>query len=256
MRTAAQRRAARARALLAALALLGCAAIPVAAADGATNASIRPAFAPDRLGASTALTLAIGFSGQEEGIHGEEGVPAPLSAMVVQLPAGLGINISAAGTCPVALLRQKGAGGCPSRSLLGRGDATLEVHAGSETIPEQATVSAFRGPNVGGRPAMEILGQGSTPLQEQTISTAVLGADGRPYGAKLTVSVPPIPTLVLEPDASFISLSLTIGSRGARAGAASITVPRKCPAGGFPFAAAFTFADHSSAEATASIPCP
>ena len=33
-------------------------------------------------------------------------------------------------------------------------------------------------------------------------------------------------------------------------------VPRSCPTGGFPFAAAFTFADDSTAAATANLPWP
>jgi hypothetical protein len=33
-------------------------------------------------------------------------------------------------------------------------------------------------------------------------------------------------------------------------------VPRRCPAGGFPFAASFTFADHSTASATTAVACP
>jgi hypothetical protein len=71
----------------------------------------------------------------------------------------------------------------------------------------------------------------------------------------LAVSIPPIPTLVLEPDASIISFSLAIGgSRSHAAGA--VTVPRRCPAGGFPFAAEFGFADGSRASAAAHVPCP
>ncbi len=238
------------------LAILVCAAIPLAPAGAATSASIRPTFAPDRLGASTAFTLAVRFSGQEEGALGEEGVPAPVRGIVVHLPAGLGIDLRGVRTCPVARLQQRGAAGCPSGSLVGRGRATLEVHAGSQTVPEQASLWAFRGPSVGGRRAMEILGQGNTPLQEQTISTAVLQTDSPPYGSELIVSIPPIPTLVYEPDASFLSFSLTVGNQRAPASAGGITVPRSCPPGGFPFAAAFAFADHSSADATASLSCP
>ena len=60
-----------------------------------------------------------------------------------------------------------------------------------------------------------------------------------------------------EPDASFSSLSLTIGTaalRGQPPG--TVIVPRSCPPGGFPFAASFTFADHSTASASARLPCP
>lgn len=219
-----------------------------------TNASIRPSLLPDRLGASTALTLAFRFSG------GAEGVPAPLRGMVVHLPAGLTVNLRRTGVCPPSQLRSRGASGCGSKSLVGRGHALMKVHAGSLAVPEEASVSIFRGPNRGSHQTLEILSQGSTPLDESTIVTGVLTPDGGQYGSKLTMSVPAIPTLVLEPDASFVSLSLTVGGIGRRprahAAAGSILVPRSCPAAGFPFAAEFTFAGGSTASASATVACP
>jgi hypothetical protein len=131
----------------------------------------------------------------------------------------------------------------------------LEVHAGSQSIPEEAQLSAVRATDRGGRPTFAIYGQGQTPLQQHTISTATVSRDAAPYGSRLTVSVPPIPTLVLEPDASIISLSLTLGGGRAHA-AGALTVPRRCPAGGFPFAAEFGFAGGSRATATARVRCP
>ncbi len=236
-----------ARALLAGLALLGWTVPASAPAQAATVASIHPSLRPDRLGASTALTLALSYSGEEEG---EAGVPAPVRTIVVRLPAGLRIDLHGIQSCSAARLRRQGASGCPSGSLLGRGHATLEVHAGSQTLPEQAAVWAFRGPDRGARPTLELLSQGYTPLDERTISMGVLGSDSAPYESKLTVSIPPIPTLVYEPDASLTSLSLTIG-RGQ-----TITLPASCPTGGLSFAAASTFADGSTATATAKAPCP
>jgi hypothetical protein len=240
-----------ARALLAGLAivvglpLVGASAPAPAAAGARTVASVHPSFQPDRLGASTALTLALRYSSDEE-----EGVPSPVRTIVVQLPAGLGIDLRGVLTCPAARLRREGSDGCPSASLLGRGHAALEVHAGSQTLPERTAVWAFRGPDRGPSPTLEILSQGYTPLDERTLSTGVLRGEGAPYGSELTLSIPAIPTLVYEPDASIASLSLTIGRGGV------LAVPRSCPPGGFPFATASTFADGSHATATASLPCP
>ncbi len=215
---------------------------------------MRPSLLPDRLGASTALTLAFRFSG------GDEGVPAPLSAMVVRLPAGLKIDLHGVGTCAKSRLRRRGAAGCPAGSLVGRGHALMSVHAGSLAVGEESTITIFRGPNRGARPTLEIFGHGETPLDQSSISTAVLEPAGAPYGLKLTVSIPAIPTLVLEPNASFVSLSLTVGGVGhsprAHAAAGAILVPRSCPAGGFPFAASFAFADGSAARASATAACP
>jgi hypothetical protein len=203
-------------------------------------------FSPDRLGAGTGVTLAFRFFG------GEEGVPQPLRGMVVHLPAGLGVSLRGLGICPRGRLLSKGPSGCPPSSLLGRGSATVEVHAGSQTLPEQTTITAFRGPNRGNRSTLEILGHGETPLDESTLSTAVVEPDTAPYGLKLSISIPPIPTLVLEPDASFVSLSLTVG----QAGRGAIAVPRRCPGGGFPLAASFAFEDLSTASAATTVPCP
>jgi hypothetical protein len=136
----------------------------------------------------------------------------------------------------------------------------MKVHAGSLAVPEEAAISIYRGPNRGSHQTLEILSQGSTPLDESTLATGVLIPDSGQYGSKLTVSVPAIPTLVLEPDASFVSLSLTIGGIGRRprahAAAGSILVPRSCPTAGFPFAAELTFAGGASASASATVACP
>ena len=111
-----------------------------------------------------------------------------------------------------------------------------------------------RGPDSAGRTTFEILAQRHTPLRQSTIIGATVSPDTPPYGSKLVIDVPPIPTLRYEPDASFSSLSLTIGgTAGARE---PIVIPRRCPPGGFPFAASFSFADHSSASESGRLPCP
>ncbi len=226
-----------------------------AVAQAQTGASVRATLLPDRLGASTALTLAFHFSG------GAEGVPAPLRGIVIHLPAGLTVDLRETAVCEPSRLRSRGASGCSSKSLVGRGHALMQVHAGSLINPEEATITIYRGPNRGSHQTLEILSQGETPLDESTVSTGVLTPDGGSrYGLKLTVSIPAIPTLELEPNASFASLSLTIGGIGdnprAHAAAGSITVPRSCPTAGFPFAAGFTFAGAAGTSASATVACP
>jgi hypothetical protein len=231
-----------------------CAAEASAAAQTETRASIRPSLLPNRLGASTALTLAFRFSG------GPKGVPAPLRGMVVHLPAGLTVDLRNAKVCRPSRLLSRGAGGCEPGSLVGRGHGLMKVRAGALPVAENTTVSIFRGPNRGSHQTLAILNQGSTPLDQRTVATGVLTPDGGRYGSRLTVSVPAIPTLVLEPDASFVSLSLTIGGVGRRprahAAAGSILVPHSCPAAGFPFAAEFAFAGAVGASAGAAVACP
>lgn len=232
------------------LASLAC-TLPVSAAGAApaaTSTTIHASFQPARLGARTALTLAIRLAG------GAGETPAPLRRITLHLPAGLGISLRGSSRCPLARLRSGGASACPRASLVGRGHAQLEVHAGSQTIPEQAVLSAFLIPSSSGSPALALLGVGDTPLRERTISTAVLHGDSAPYGSQLAISIPAIPTLVFEPNASFDSLTLTIG--GAGTASAKILVPRRCRTGGFAFAADVSFVDGSSGHAATAVPCP
>jgi hypothetical protein len=229
-----------------------CGAVPPAVAR-AIEAGIHPSFLPDRLGSPTAFSFAFTLA-SAEGV-----VPPPLSRMVVHLPAGLGFDLGASATCAPSRVRRGGPAACPTRSLIGRGHAVLEVHAGSQAIEEEALLWALRAPNRGGHPSFALFGEGQTPLEQHSTSIAVLSPEGAPYGSKLTVSIPPIPTVMYEPDASIISSSLTVGAAPGPSRAhsfAAVTVPRRCPGGGFPFAADFVFADGTSATARARIPCP
>lgn len=235
---------------------VGSCAISCAPSQAATEAALRPSFSPNRLGASTTLTVAVTLlAGQGEG---PEALPPPLSGMVLHLPAGLQVNLRGLAACSPARLQALGARGCPPGSSLGRGHSLVIVHPASQTIEESATLSVFRAPKRHGRPAIAILSQGYTPLYQRSVIIGVLQPDAAPYAAKLVLSIPPIPTLRFEPDASTATLSLSIGGLGrstARAPGA-IVEPGSCGAGGFRFAADFAFADGTAARATAGAHCP
>ncbi|HEY7961165.1 MAG TPA: hypothetical protein VID29_04505 [Solirubrobacteraceae bacterium] len=219
------------------------------AAQGDTEARIAPSFSPDRLGAGTAVTLSAHFASTQ-------GVPAPLHAITVHLPAGLAVNLSGLGICPRARLAARGPRGCPSSSLVGRGSALLEGQLGVLAIPESATLTAFRGPNRNGNPTLEISGHGLSPLDVRVTFSGVLEPDRAPYGRKLVMAIPAIATLPTEPDASTSRFSLTIGGAAAPHARGAIRVPGSCPSGGFPFAASFAFADGTGSEASAAVACP
>jgi hypothetical protein len=216
-----------------------------------TTATIKTSFSPDRLSAKAAFTFTVHFSG------GEFGAPSPLRKAVLHLPPGLRMNIPSLRDCTRAHLQARGASGCPARSQIGSGHALADVHAGSELEREEATVWAFLGPLQNGNPTIEILGQGYTPLDERVVVTGAVLPDQAPYGEELVMSVPSIPTIPLEPDASMVSFSLTIGGMRFKAhNPNTVVVPSRCPAGGFPFAADFTYADGSTSATTTTVPCP
>jgi hypothetical protein len=221
------------------------------AATSETTAAIRASFSPDRLGAKAAFTFTVHYSG------GEFGAPSPVRRAVVHLPPGLQMHIPTLRDCTRAHLQAHGASGCPARSQIGSGRAIADVHAGSELEREEATVWAFIGPLQGSNPTIEILGQGYSPLEERVVITGVVLPDRAPYGEKLVMSIPPIPTIPLEPDASTVSFTLTIGGMRFQAhNPNTVVVPSRCPAGGFPFAADFTYADGSTSTTTTTAPCP
>jgi hypothetical protein len=246
----------------AALALATCTAfaafaaglsIPVVAqATGSeTVAAIKPSFSPDRLGAKAAFTFEVRFTG------GELGVPSPVRRAVVQLPPGLSMNIPHLSSCTRARLQARGASGCPARSLIGTGHALADVHAGAGVESEEAKVWAFLGPPQGLNPTIEILGQGYTPLDERVVITATVLPDRPPYGEKLVMSIPAIPSIPYEPNASTVSFSMTVGgARFRRESPNTVLLPSHCPAGGFPFATEFTYEDGTTSTTTATVPCP
>lgn len=242
-----------ASALMVIVAMLACCAPTSWAGTQATSANITPSLSPDRLGAKAALTLSIQYSG------GQFGVPVPVRKSVVRFPAGMTLQVPSLHSCSATHLRSRGSAGCPARSQLGSGNALVETHAGSETIAERVALHAFLGPPDNFEPTFEILAQGHTPLDRRVVFTGSVAAiNDVPYGEELVMSIPPVPSLPLEPDASIVTFSLTVGSSGSRRSHTrdAVLVPSSCPAGGFPFAAEFTYADGSITDAQARIPCP
>ncbi len=222
------------------------------AAPAPTSAMITPSLSPDRLGARASLIFSISYAG------GEFGVPSAVRRSVLRFPAGMSLDIPSLRACKDARLRARGPDGCPAGSEIGSGHALVETHAGSQISSEEVELHAFLGPPENLQPTFEIFAQGYTPLDEHLVLNGKVLTASAPYGEELEMSIPPVPSLSLEPDASIVTFSLTIGG-GRRSGAPSksaVSVPRRCPAGGFPFAAEFTYADGSVGRAQARIACP
>jgi hypothetical protein len=133
----------------------------------------------------------------------------------------------------------------------------VDVRTGATTEYEDAALWAFLGPLEGGQPALEILGQGYTPIERRVAFSAKLEPGHGRYWGKLVALVPPIPSIPLEPAVSPVDFSVTIGSTGrSRAGEIGVFVPKRCPAGGFPWAADLTYADGSTSSTAIAAPCP
>jgi hypothetical protein len=242
---------ARGAARTAVAALTICAGL-TGAARAENFASIAPSLSPNRLHARAALTFTMRFSGTQFGIA------APLTRSIVRMPAGMTLDIPRLSGCTVARLRAHGPRGCPAESALGRGHALVAVHVGTENITEEAELWAFLGPPKNLQPTFEIFAQGYTPIDEHKVLTGSVLPTSAPYGEELEMSIPPIPTLMFEPDASIATFTLTIGAgaRHGRRAANAVLTPSACPAGGLPFAAEFAYADGTVGAARTTTPCP
>jgi hypothetical protein len=214
-----------------------------------TSATISPALIPAKAGQVASLRLGINFSG------GNSGLPAQVSREVLRLPAGLRLVNHGVRVCPKARLLAHGARGCPASERIGTGHSLTEAHLGAANNEEQTNISAFLGPSTGGVPSIELLSQGETPLEEHALLDGVWTPDQAPYGERLSIAVPPIPTLPLEPNASTISISITLGVKRHGKVAVGFILPRKCPAEGLPFAAEFSYENGTSSHTTARVRC-
>ncbi|MFZ1155470.1 MAG: hypothetical protein WAN93_11250 [Solirubrobacteraceae bacterium] len=238
------------------LIVLSIFAAPLAAqslgAQASPSATITASLSPNKPRAKGALLITISYA------EGEFGMPLPVRRSVLRFPVGLGIEIPHLRSCSIAHLRAHGPSGCSAQSLLGHGHALAEAQAGSQIITENISLWVFLGPFKNLQPTFEILGQGYTPFDERVVLTGTAVPDNPPYGEDLVINIPPIPTLPLEPDASIVTMSLTVGASKPHNPheANTVVVPPSCPAGGFPFAANFTYADGASGTALATAPCP
>jgi hypothetical protein len=214
-------------------------------------ARIGALFHPDRLGALGSLTVTIDLAGS---VLGDS---SPLRRSVLRLPAGLGVEVPHLRDCDPGRLRLLGARGCPSQSRIGIGRALVRAPLGSQLLEESVSLWVFLGPLRNLQPTFEMLAQGYAPFDERVVLGGTVRPDSPPYSEDLVLSLPAIPTLPLEPEASIASMSLTIGSSRRSARESNMTVePTRCPPGGFPFAAELTYADGSTQDLSTTSSCP
>ncbi len=241
------------RVLLAMLAL--CAALPGTALS-ATTTTMSAAFTPDRLGAST--TVSLGFQ-----IRAPAGqVPSPLTGVDFHYPANLGIATTGLGvaSCQPAELQAHGASSCPPDSRMGSGSARVEVPVGGGVETETARLALVAGPSPDGYVRLLLAATGLSPVIARIVIPSVL----EPGEFKL--AVPLVASLPEAADVSVVRANLIIGGnityyepvhgRNVAYRPAGIGIPRTCPRGGFPFSADFSFLDGGHATARTAVACP
>jgi hypothetical protein len=237
--------------------------LPATAAAVQEQATLQASFTPDRLGAPTT----IGFAFQLQTVEGL--APPPLSAVDLRLPAGLNYTTTTLGlaVCHPAQLLALGVAGCPPNSRLGHGSAYVEVPFGNSSGHELPTVEAFMGPSSTGNTTVLFYAVGESPVSAELIFQGEVLPDSGRFGSRLSTLVPPVPSVPGGPDVSIVRVQATIGPAGLiyyrhrhgrllRFRPRGVAVPERCPHGGFPFVAQFTFQDASSTSASTTVPCP
>ena len=249
---------------LAALAVaLPCALAPTAADALSERASLHASFSPDRLGAPTTITFGFSLSTTEGA------APPPLTALDLRMPAGMNYTTTTLGLaiCQPAALAAKGLAGCPPNSRLGYGSAYVEVPFGTGSGHEIPEIQAVSGPSPNGNLTVLFYANGLYPVYAQlAFSGEVLPDTGR-FGSQLATNVPLVTSVPGGPDVSIVSVTSTIGpshltyykhvhGRLVPFRPRGVSVPERCPRGGFPFSAQFTFDDASQTSAQTTVPCP
>lgn len=243
-------------------AILACACLAGAnSAWAGPMLSFRASFSPDKLGASTNLSLDAKLISSAPG-------PSPaITRFTLYGPAGLGIDVAGAGTCAAATLKQSGPSGCPANSRAGFGGGVGVIELPNERIRAPYTLDFFFAPKEHGHLRLLIYASALAPATLEFVLVAKEIPAPKPYGLGLSVEVPPIATFPGAPDASIESAFVTVGGphvayyervhgHKTLVSLRGLVVPKRCPRGGFPTEGKVDFADGSALTVTPTIPCP
>lgn len=243
--------------------LFACVLAPTATAAAAPTVVLHTSFSPNRLGAST--TIGFGFD-----IAGPNGsIPPPLRSVSLKLPPGINYLTTTLGLaiCQPAALLERGLAGCSPNSRLGFGSAYVEVPFGETSGHEIPNIQALMGPPHNGNIVVLFYADGREPVYAQLVFAGELIAGSQTLGGSLNAAVPLVPSVPAGPPVSIVNVRTTIGpahltyyehvhGRTISFHPRGVSVPTRCPRGGFAFSAAFSFDDGTSAVANSIVPCP
>jgi hypothetical protein len=234
-----------------------------AAASAAQSVRLQATLTPKRLGQGT--TIAFGFQIAAPA----DDVPPPLTGVEIRYPVELGFALSELGlaTCSPHTLEADGPEGCPANSLMGYGTAITEIPVGPEILHETAHITIVRTTEQSGHLALLIYADGASPVSAQIVFPGLVLSAPAPFGGRLDMKVPLVPSLPGSPDVAVVQFHSTLGplhlryrehvhGRVIQYEPKGIPLPDRCPHGGFQFSARFAFQDGSHSNAAATVPCP
>jgi len=232
------------------------------AAQAHQTVRLQAALTPSRSGGTT---IEFAFQIAAPAKH----VPSPLTGVEISYPVKFAFALSELGlsTCSAETLEMAGPEGCPANSIMGYGTAVAEIPVGPEIHSETAHVTIVRATENSRHLALLIYAEGDTPVSAQILFPATILPAVAPFGGRLKMSVPLVPSLPDGPDVALVRFRSTLGPKHLRYNERvhgrivkyqpkGIPLPDRCPRGGFLFAATFNFMDGSNATADTAVPCP
>jgi hypothetical protein len=248
--------------MLPALALLLAALFPLGAV-AAPRATLTARIRPEKLGTAGAVSVAFHLRP-----GAGEALPA-LSDFALRLPPGMGFAASQLGlaTCSSSRLLSSGVQGCPHESLMGYGSAQVRVPFGAQAIRETARVFIFMAKPVDEITTTLFYFDGRSPVIAPIVLQSQVVTPEGSSDSILDTPVQAIPSTPDGPEASLVALRSTlgplnlryyrrVGGRRVPYWPEGISIPARCPHGGFRFEASFTFRDDSKMRDHTTVPCP
>jgi hypothetical protein len=241
------------------LAALGLAVLGLAATAAATptltfqvRALPIPGFpgTGDILGAGAVIQGKGTVSGTEYG-----GFPPPVTEIKFYAPAGSKVHPQGFATCAPSVIEASGPEPCPKQSIAGpKGSATGVVSFGGERVLETASVQPFFAPGDN----LEYFVDGKTPVSLEILGVGHVVDASSPFGLEIFGEVPLIETVPGAPDASFEEGVISVGAayRQGKRTISYLTLPKRCPQGGFPAKVEVSFLGGTTSQVTDQIPCP
>jgi hypothetical protein len=192
-----------------------------------------------------------------------------MTSLQLRMPAGINYTSTtlALAICQPSVLLARGLAGCSPNSRVGHGNAFVEVPFGVGSGREIPELQAVMGPPRNGNIVVLFYANGLAPVFAQLVFSGEVLPDSGRFGSRLSTTVPLVESVPLGPDVSIVSAQTTIGpsrltyyrrhhGRLVPFRPVGVSVPERCPPGGFPFVAEFGFQDGGHATASTTVPCP
>ncbi len=205
----------------------------------------------DILGAPAAVEFEFTIRGTE--VTGD--APSQLRGVNVYAPAGVKLHSAGFVTCTLSTLELKGPEACPKKSqasALGSVEASDTI--GGDPIKEKGTLQAFFAP----KGELIFYANAPSPISAQVYVGGTIHPASPPYDYEFESEVPLVESVPGAAAVSTEAVDLKVGSSYKKHGktVSYLTLPSKCPKGGFPLKAEMKFENGESVISEYKAPCP